>query len=235
MGKTYVVYPGRFQPMGKHHTEVYRRLQKQFGEDVYIATSDSVNSRKNPLGYDQKRKIAERLGIPQNKMFKCDQPYSIEHTTQGLSQLIGQPLNPEEDVLVYVYGQKDLGRLSFFKPDGSPGIFQAYDQSKVRPYKEHAYVYITPTIEIEFNGKPLSGTVLRDYLRQADKTQFQNVMGFYDPEIHQTLQHTKPLEESKVESSSKFDRVKYYKEYLTNVLPKDFKINVEHNDITIKL
>ena len=38
-----VIYPGRFQPMGRHHAEVFKALQKQYGSDsVYIVTSNKV-------------------------------------------------------------------------------------------------------------------------------------------------------------------------------------------------
>lgn len=240
MGKTYVIYPGRFQPMGKHHVEVYNRLKKEFGDDVYIATSDSRNPKTNPLGFDQKKIIATKMGIPPNKIFKCDQPYHIQATAESLSKALNTSLNPEEDVMVYVYGYKDTGRLSFLNSDGTPGVFQAYVKGNTKPFSKHAYVYITPTVEIEFNGRPLSGTVLRDYLRQADKIQFEKTMGFYDPDIHQTLQHTLPIQEKKeVESAvtqstdSKFDRVAYYKQYIDNILPKGLSSSIEDKKIII--
>ena len=38
-----VIYPGRFQPMGKHHAEVYKKLASRFGKsNTYVATSDKV-------------------------------------------------------------------------------------------------------------------------------------------------------------------------------------------------
>ena len=35
------IYPGRFQPMGRHHAKTFKWLQSKFGAgDTYVATSD---------------------------------------------------------------------------------------------------------------------------------------------------------------------------------------------------
>jgi nicotinamide mononucleotide adenylyltransferase len=48
MVKTIVaIYPGRFQPFGKHHAAAFLWLQKQFGTaNTYIVTSDKVELHK---------------------------------------------------------------------------------------------------------------------------------------------------------------------------------------------
>ena len=48
------IYPGRFQPMGKHHKEAFRWLENKFGaENTYIATSDKVDPPKSPLNFSE--------------------------------------------------------------------------------------------------------------------------------------------------------------------------------------
>ena len=54
--KQVIIYPGRFQPMLSHHAEVYSQLQSQFPEaDVYIGTSDKVESGKSPFTFKEKQ------------------------------------------------------------------------------------------------------------------------------------------------------------------------------------
>ena len=50
------IYPGRFQPMGKHHAETYKWLQSKF-KDAYVATSDKVSLPKSPFSFAEKKKI----------------------------------------------------------------------------------------------------------------------------------------------------------------------------------
>ena len=48
--KKVVIYPGRFQPMGKHHAKVYDWLASKFGKsNTYITTSNKVELPKSPL------------------------------------------------------------------------------------------------------------------------------------------------------------------------------------------
>ena len=64
-----VVYPGRFQPMLKHHAEVYQRLVKQYPDaEVYIGTSDKVEPGKSPFNFAEKRKIAQAHGIDPSRV-----------------------------------------------------------------------------------------------------------------------------------------------------------------------
>ena len=58
------IYPGRFQPMGKHHAEVYKWLSGKFGKsNTYIATSDKVQLPKSPFSFNEKKKIISSYGI----------------------------------------------------------------------------------------------------------------------------------------------------------------------------
>ena len=45
--KVVAIYPGRFQPMGKHHAKTYNWLKSKF-KDAYVATSGKVDLPKSP-------------------------------------------------------------------------------------------------------------------------------------------------------------------------------------------
>ena len=49
------IYPGRFQPMGKHHAETYKWLKSKF-KDAHVVTSDKVDLPKSPFSFNEKRK-----------------------------------------------------------------------------------------------------------------------------------------------------------------------------------
>ena len=52
------VYPGRFQPFGRHHAEAFRWLQKQFGaKNAFVATSDKTEKPKSPFSFADKKLI----------------------------------------------------------------------------------------------------------------------------------------------------------------------------------
>ena len=50
------IYPGRFQPMGKHHARTYQWLTGQF-DKAYVATSGKVDLPKSPFSFNEKKKI----------------------------------------------------------------------------------------------------------------------------------------------------------------------------------
>lgn len=252
MSKLIVVYPGRFQPMGVHHLKVFRELESKFGNgNVYLSTSDTTAPEVSPLSFEQKKKIALNFGIPEKKIIKtAGSPYNVDETVRNLTQVAGCNLDPESDVLVFVCGEKDLGRLQFFKKDGSPGRFQPYVENETRPFKKHVYVYIAPDIKIKFKKNNLSGTVLRNYLNTASEQQFQKVMGFYDEDIYRTLSSKSELisppsimprpvllQQESAESIlavEDLNRIEYYKQYIKNLLPEGFNVSEEGGSLTVK-
>ena len=69
------IYPGRFQPMGKHHAEVFKWLQKQFGsQHTYVATTDKVQLPKSPFNFKEKRGIILKHGI--KNIVQVKNPYN---------------------------------------------------------------------------------------------------------------------------------------------------------------
>ena len=70
------IYPGRFQPMGKHHAQVYDWLAKQFGKaNTYIATSDKVDPPRSPFNFQEKKSIILKHGIKNIVQEKRWQPW----------------------------------------------------------------------------------------------------------------------------------------------------------------
>ena len=175
------IYPGRFQPMGQHHAEVYNWLAKQFGKsDTYIATSDKVQLPQSPLNFREKEMVIRKHGI--TNVVKVKSPYAPEE--------ILKKYNPETTAVVFVYGKKDAGRLKYTKVDGTPGYYQDYAKSKnnLQGYDKHGYVVISPHIQLKIPGfGEMSGTTLRAALATASQETFKSIMGWYDPKIHLLL------------------------------------------------
>jgi len=75
--KMVAIYPGRFQPMGRHHAEVYKTLldDPRF-DNVYIATSDKVDMTEkdgvpiSPLNFKEKKILASGHGIDPSNFVK---------------------------------------------------------------------------------------------------------------------------------------------------------------------
>jgi len=175
------IYPGRFQPMGKHHAAVYKWLAGKFGKsNTYIATSNKVALPKSPLNFREKVQVIRKHGI---------QNVSQERNVYAPENIL-KKYNPKTTAVVFVYGKKDAGRLNYTKKDGTPGYFQDYEKSKsnLKGYETHGYVVIAPHIELKIPGfGEMSGTTLRAALATADQNTFKNIMGWYDPKIHDLL------------------------------------------------
>ena len=175
------IYPGRFQPMGRHHAAVYEWLSGKFGKsNTYIATSDKVALPKSPLNFREKFQVIRKHGITNVSQEK--NVYAPEN--------ILKKYNPETTAVVFVYGKKDAGRLNYTKKDGTPGYFQDFEKSKanLKGYETHGYVVIAPHIELKIPGfGEMSGTTLRAALATADQKTFKDIMGWYDPKLHMLL------------------------------------------------
>ena len=141
------IYPGRFQPMGKHHAETYKWLKKQF-PNAYVATSDKVELPKSPFTFNEKKKIINSHGI--RNVVKVKSPYRADE--------ILKKYDPETTAAVFMFGAKDAGRLKgkFFRPwKGKAEV----------GYKEGAYVIEAPHISLKVPGYgEMSGTAIRQAL-----------------------------------------------------------------------
>ena len=141
------IYPGRFQPMGKHHAEAYKWLKSKF-KDAYVATSDKVQLPKSPFSFNEKKKIISSYGI--KNVVKVKNPYQAQEILKNY--------DPETTAAVFMVGEKDQQRLGgkFFRPwKGKAEV----------GYKEGAYTIIAPHVSLNVSGHgEMSGTAIRTAL-----------------------------------------------------------------------
>ena len=184
-----ILYAGRFQPMGRHHAEVFKALQKQHGAgNVYVVTSNRVSAPKSPLGFEEKEEIIMKHGIPESQILYSSSPYRISE--------LEDMFNPESDVIVYAVGKKDMeesprfSNLDGVKKDGQPTYLRSYEKNKgsFEPFENHAYVTVSPHVSIKLpNGEEMSGSTLRDAMRNLTPESFKEAMGWFDKDIYEML------------------------------------------------
>ncbi len=184
-----VLYPGRFQPMGKHHAEVFKTLQKKHGsENVFVVTSNKTAPQRSPLNFEEKKKIMIKHGIPDSQILQVTSPYKVGD--------IAEKFDPESDVIVYAVGKKDMEEAPRFrnlngkKKDGNPTYLKSYDKNKnsLEPFENHAYVSIAPHVSIKLpNGEEMSGSTLRDAMINLSPESFKEAMGWFDKNIYEML------------------------------------------------
>ena len=182
------VYPGRFQPMGRHHYATYKALADQFGaENTFIVTSNKMGP-KSPLDFEEKKKIMVAHGVPADKIVMSRNPYQAVELTQNF--------DAEATAIVFAVGGKDMrdsprfANLDGMTKKGTPAYYKTY-----RPGEElvglgkHGYIAVAPHVEIDVPGfGEMSGTTLRKALKGASQEDFETIMGFYNQEIYDILQ-----------------------------------------------
>ena len=184
------IYPGRFQPMGRHHYATYKALADQFGADnTFISTSNVVDPTKgSPLNFEEKRKIMIAHGVPADKIVMTRNPYQALEITKNF--------DPDATSVVFAVGGKDMrdsprfANLDGMTKKGTPAYYKTY-----RPGEElvgldkHGYIAVAPHVEIDVPGfGEMSGTTLRKALKGATPEDFETIMGFYNQEIYDILQ-----------------------------------------------
>lgn len=184
-----VLYPGRFQPMGRHHAEVFKALQEEHGPDnVYIVTSNKVAPPKSPLNFEEKKKIMVKHGIPESQILQVVSPYKI-------GELV-EKFDAESDIIVYAVGQKDMDESARFsnldgkRKDGAPAYLKSFskNQRSLEPFESHAYVTVAPHISITLsNGEEMSGSTLRDAMVNLTPESLESAMGWFDKDIYEML------------------------------------------------
>lgn len=162
-----VIYPGRFHPFHKGHFASYQFLVREFGADnVYIASTNAQAPLTSPFSFEEKKQMMKTLGVPEDKIVQVKNPYRSEEIT-------GRVNRPEEMVLIYALSEKDVGRFSFTKKDGTPGYMQPLpkDEAQIKDMTQHAYVALTPTVTFKVQGKDAnSASQIRSaYVKAEDK------------------------------------------------------------------
>ena len=160
------IYPGRFQPMGKHHAKTFKWLQSKF-KNAYVGTSGKVSLPKSPFSFAEKKKIINSHGI--SNVVQVKNPYKAEE--------ILKKFDPETTAAVFMVGKKDASRLGgkFFRPwKGKAEV----------GYKDGAYTIIAPHVSLSVSGYgEMSGTTIRTALgdrslEKSDKIKlFKGIFG----------------------------------------------------------
>lgn len=179
-----VIYPGRFHPFHKGHFASYQFLVREFGADsVYIATTNSQAPLTSPFSFEEKKQMMMALGVPEDKIVQVKSPYRAEEITGSVN-------HPEDMVLIYAVSEKDVGRFTFTKKDGTPSHMQPMpkDEAQLKDMTQHAYVTLTPTVNFKVQGKDAnSASQIRSAYAKADeqgrKDILQSLYGSADKNI----------------------------------------------------
>jgi len=175
------IYPGRFQPFGKHHYSTFKWLQKMFGtKNTYVVTSNKVEKGKSPFNFREKSIIIRKHGVPSGKVVQIRNPYKADEVLKKY--------DPKTTAVVYLVGKKDASRLS-------GKYFQDYkkNRNKLVGFDQHSYVLIAPHYSAKIGGKDLSGTTIRHHLGSKDtdekdkKKFFKQLMGFNDNNLFKLI------------------------------------------------
>lgn len=176
-----VVYPGRFQPMLKHHAEVYQRLVNQYPDaEVYIGTSDKVEPGKSPFNFAEKQKIAQAHGIDPSRVLQVKNPYHMD----------SYPFDKDNTQVIFAVGEKDAEQrfpANSVKKDGTPGYYQRLGtDSELLPMSKRGYIVVAPNVTD--GGDVASASAFRQAMQGARspaeaKQIFVKQFGSYDPDV----------------------------------------------------
>ena len=176
-----MVYPGRFQPMLKHHAEVYNSLVKQYPDaEVYIGTSDKVEPGKSPFNFAEKQKIAQAHGIDPSRVLQVKNPYHMD----------SYPFDKDNTEVIFAVGEKDAEQrfpVNQKKKDGTPGYYQRMgsDQEPL-PMSKRGYITVAPNVTDD--GEVASASAFRQAMQGARspeeaKQTYTKQFGSYDPDV----------------------------------------------------
>ena len=189
--KIIAIYPGRFQPFGKHHAESFKWLQSQFGaNNSYIVTSNIVSLPKSPLNFKDKKDIITQYGLGKH-VVNVKYPYKAE-------ELLSK-FDPATTAVVFMVGQKDMEEDPRFKvgksKSGKNSYFQDYskNKNKLKGFDTYGYLVVAPHISINIPGfGEMSGTAIRNAIGSANteikrKEIFPVVFGWYNSSLAKKL------------------------------------------------
>jgi len=182
------IYPGRFQPMGRHHLQTYQALAQQFGlQNTFIATSGKTGP-KSPLSFEEKKLIMSKHGIPESQIVETRSPYQAPE--------ILERFNPDETAVVFAVGGKDMrdsprfANLDGMTKKGTPAYYKTYRGGEdLAGLDKHGYMMVAPHVELSVPGYgEMSGTTLRQALKTASPEDFEAIMGWFDQDAYDLLQ-----------------------------------------------
>tara|TARA_R110000851_G_scaffold2600_2_gene10561 strand:+ start:2329 stop:4614 length:2286 start_codon:yes stop_codon:yes gene_type:complete len=196
INRVIAIYPGRFQPMGAHHAEVFKMIQENFGEEnTFISTtgvtelSDKGGVPKSPFNFEEKKAIMVRYEIPENNIVMTGNPYTAKE--------ILEDFDPETTSVVFFVGKKDMQTESprfnvGTTKKGKPTYFQHYEENldDLKTYSENGYLAIAPHVSINIPDiGEMSGTNIRLALKgtEGNPKGFKDIMGWYDETLHNMI------------------------------------------------
>ena len=176
------IYPGRFQPFGQHHAKAFAWLQSQFGkQNAYVATSDKIDLPKSPFSFKEKKAIINQYGII--NVVQVKNPYKAE-------ELLSK-FDPATTAVVFMVGDKDMREDPRFRigklKSGKDSYFQDYKANKdnMMGYDQHGYLIVAPHVSLDVPGfGEMSGTAIRQALKNSTPESFEKIMGWYNPKIY---------------------------------------------------
>jgi hypothetical protein len=176
------IYPGRFQPFGQHHAKAFAWLQSQFGkQNAYVATSDKIDLPKSPFSFKEKKAIINQYGII--NVVQVKNPYKAE-------ELLSK-FDPATTAVVFMVGDKDMREDPRFRigklKSGKDSYFQDYKSNKdnMMGYDQHGYLIVAPHVSLDVPGfGEMSGTAIRQALKNSTPESFEKIMGWYNPKIY---------------------------------------------------
>lgn len=180
------VYPGRFQPMGRHHAKVFERIMNfDFLDNAFVVTSNKVQQPKSPLNFEEKKLVMLGHGIPESNIIQSTNPYKPE-----------LPVDMNTTAIVYFVGEKDMkesprfANLDGVLRNGNPAYFKTLDLDNLVPMSQHGYVAVAPHESLEVPGfGEMSGTTIRKALRDGDEQMFESIMGWFDDNIYNMIKN----------------------------------------------
>lgn len=154
--KLIVVLPGRFQPFHLGHLHIYKQLVSKFGKDkVYITTSDPKKlDDKNPLTFEQKKKLIEASGIPENKIIEMKgSAYNGEDILKSLH------MNPNSGKsLIVSFSEKNHKEKKLIGK-----YYKKFkDIDSMNTSDKNGYIYV-----VNFTEK-INATDIREFLKKKD-------------------------------------------------------------------
>jgi len=225
------IYGGRFQPFGPHHYKTYKWLQKHC-DDAYITTSAIKKPPRHPMNFKEKVRHMVKMGVPSSKIVQERTPYVAENVLKKYDS--------ETTAVIYVFGEKDAGRLSGGKKkSGGAKYYQDYKKNKtdLKGYEEHGYFLTAPHISISVGGKEVSGTAMRELLGSSkiaskiddsDREKlFKKMFGYFDKGVFNMMtnkfkkMYKEEVNEGWLEKGSEKDRELKLK--ITKLYSKAFK------------
>ena len=182
------IYPGRFQPFGKHHAKAFEWLKSQFGDkDTYIATSNVTDSSKSPLSFKDKQEIFNLHKI--KNVVNVKNPYKAEEILSNF--------DPKNTAVVFMVGEKDMMEDPRFKvgklKSGKDSYFQKYSKNKtLKGFDTHGYLITAPHVSLKVPGYgEMSGTAIRNAIANSTASNreklFTAIFGVYDKKLADKL------------------------------------------------